>query len=95
MKEFTKSAILTYLKSRDWNELCNSRYQSGEERYCQISARSAQRFGRRGRNRRRTDGQTDGQLDGQTVPDDDTLSGIPIPDKLKIGAIPLGAHLIE
>ena len=63
--------------SRDRNELCNPRYQSGAETCCQISAGSAQRFGRRRWKRRWKDRQTDGRM----VRDDNTLSGI-IPDKL-------------
>ena len=72
LKKFIMSAILTYLKSCDLNELCNSCYQSGEERCFQISAGSAQWFGRRSLKSR------------WTVRDDNTWSGIQIPDKLKM-----------
>jgi len=69
LKKFTKSAILTNLKSCDRNELCDSCCQWGEERRCKISAGSAQLFGREVE-------KGHGQTDGRTVHDDNTLSGM-------------------
>ena len=56
LKKCAKSAILTYFKSPDRNEICNPRHQSRVEPCCQVSAGSARRFGRKSRNRRRMDG---------------------------------------
>ena len=95
MKELTKSAILTNLKSRDLTERGNPCYQSGAGRCCQISAESTQWFGQRSRNGRQSDRQTDRQTDGQMVHDDNTLSGKKNKRKTRIDLLFPFKHLLS